>query len=595
MQLLQYSHLMKRQVEALAILALLLGLAAGAPAAAAPGSFVSIVQMTGGLADPIGVTNAGDGSDRLFILERSGRIRIWNGSQLLATPFLDIQSLTQCPADCGERGLLGLAFHPNYETNGFFYVFYTRGGDGTLVIARYTVSVNPNIANSGSATILLTIPHPRTNHNGGQLAFGPDGYLYIATGDGGSGSDPDENGQSINTLLGKILRIDVNGDSFPADPNRNYAIPANPFAGVTAGEDEIWHFGLRNPWRFSFDRSTGDLFIGDVGQGSWEEIDFQEASSAGGLNFGWDVLEGMHCHEDSPSGACNTFLNGGSTLPILEYSRSENQNSGAPCSSVTGGFVFRNLPVHSMFGNYFFGDFCSGKIWRGVLGGGGTWTKTQLFDTAFGISSFGENETGRIYFTDLNGDTLQWFAPHSFADVPPTYFAWSFIESIYAAGITGGCGGDNYCPESTITRAQMAVFLLIAKYGPGYAPPPATGTVFNDVPAGSFAAAFIEQLFHEGVTTGCGGGNYCPNSPVTRDQMAVFLLSTREGAGYTPPACTPLFADVPCSSPFAPWVDALARRGVTAGCGGGNYCPAATVTRGQMAVFLATTFGLPRP
>ncbi len=581
---------MKRQAEALAILALLLGLAAGAPAAAAPGSFVSIVPVTGGLADPIGVTNAGDGTDRLFILERSGRIRIWNGAQLLATPFLDVQSLTQCPADCGERGLLGLAFHPAYESNGLFYIFYTRGGDGALVVARYQVSANPNVANAGSGDVLLTIPHPRGNHNGGQLAFGPsNGYLYIATGDGGDGGDPDENGQNINTLLGKILRVDINGDDFPADANRDYAIPAtNPFAGATAGADEVWDYGLRNPWRFSFDRLNGDLYIGDVGQGTWEEIDFHAATSAGGRNYGWDCREGAHNYND-PNGDGNANCGSVTSIdPILEYDHSFG-------CSVTGGFVFRNLPGHTLTGNYFYGDFCSGRIWRGVRGGGGTWTSSQLFDTSSGISSFGESENGRLYFTDLFGDTLQWLAPHSFADVPPTYFAWSFVESIYGAGITGGCGGDNYCPESTITRAQMAVFLLIAKYGPGYVPPPATGTVFNDVPANSFAAGFIEQLFHEGITTGCGGGNYCPNSAVTRDQMAVFLLATREGAGYTPPACTPLFADVPCSSPFAPWVDELARRGITAGCGGGNFCPSVSVTRGQMAVFLATTFGLPRP
>ncbi|HEX6900073.1 MAG TPA: PQQ-dependent sugar dehydrogenase [Thermoanaerobaculia bacterium] len=573
---------MKRQIEALAGLVLMLGLAAGTPAAAAPGSFVSIVQMTGGLADPIGVTNAGDGSGRLFILERSGRIRIWTGSQLLATPFLDVQTLTQCPADCGERGLLGLAFHPNYETNGVFYIFYTRGGDGTLVIARYQVSANPNVANAASGDVLLTIPHPRGNHNGGQLAFGPDGYLYIATGDGGDGGDPDENGQNTGTLLGKILRIDVSGDDFPADTNRDYRIPAgNPFA------NEVWNYGLRNPWRFSFDRTTGDLYIGDVGQGTWEEIDFQAAASAGGVNYGWDCREGAHNYSD-PNGDRNANCGSVTSVdPILEYDHS------LGCS-VTGGFVFRNLPGHTMTGNYIYGDFCSGRIWRGVRGAGGTWTGPQVFDTGFGVSSFGESETGRLYFTDLFGDTLQWFAPHSFADVPPTHFAWAFVESVYGAAITGGCGGDNYCPETEITRAQMAVFLLTAKHGPGYVPPPATGTVFNDVPAGSFAAAYIEQLFAEGIATGCGGGNYCPDSPVTREQMAVFLLSAKEGAGYTPPACTPLFADVPCSSSFAPWVDELSRRGITSGCGGGNYCPSLSVTRGQMAVFLATTFGLPR-
>src|SRR5262249_3798192 len=206
-----------------------------------------------------------------------------------------------------------------------------------------------------------------------------------------------------------------------------------------------------------------------------------------------------------------------------------------PECSVTGGFVFRNLPAHSLTGHYFYADYCSGRIWA-ASHSGSNWTTAQQFDTAFNITSFGQGETGRIYLTDPTSQTLQGCAPYPFADVGPTYFAWPFVETISARGVTSGCGGDNYCPESTITRAEMAVFLLIAEHGPGYTPPPATGTVFNDVPAGSFAAAFIEQLAHEGVTTGCGGGNYCPGSPTTREQMAVFLLLTKEGSGYMPPA-----------------------------------------------------------
>jgi glucose/arabinose dehydrogenase len=565
-----------------AILGTFLLLAAEA-ASAAPGSFITTVQITGGLSSPIGVTNAGDGSGRLFIVQQTGQIRIWNGS-LLATPFLDVSSLSSAcdPTNgCGERGLLGLAFHPGYERNGLFYVSYTRKSDGALVVARYSVSANPNVANT-SGSILLVIPHPdQANHNGGHLAFGPDGYLYIGTGDGGGGGDPFENGQNLNALAGKILRIDVNGaDAFPADPNKNYAIPPGR-------SDEIWAYGVRNPWHFSFDRLTGDLYIGDVGQNNWEEIDFQSAGTTSLQNYGWDVLEGRHCFEDVPTGSCNAFLNGGSTLPIIEYDHS------LGCS-VTGGNVIRNLPGHSMYGNYVYGDFCTGRLWRGVRGTGNTWTSPLITDSSFNVSGFGEGETGRIYFTHLGG-SLQWLAPYSFADVTPTHFAWPFVEAIYGSGLTGGCGSDNFCPESVITRAQMAVFLLTAEHGAGYVPPPATGTVFNDVPTTSFAAAWIEQLAHEGITTGCGGGNYCPNAATTRDQMAVFLLLAREGAAYTPPACTGRFADVPCSSPFAPWVDELARRGVTSGCGGGNYCPTASVTRGQMSVFLATTFGMATP
>ena len=580
---------MKTRTGFLALSALLPLLGLGAfPVAAVPGSFITTVQIASSLPSAIGVINAGDGSGRLFVVQQTGQIRIWNGSQILSTPFLNISSLTSAcdPTNgCGERGLLGLAFHPSYETNGFFYVYYTRQSDGAITVARYHATPGSNVADT-SGTVLLTIAHPRGNHNGGHLVFGPDGYLYIGTGDGGDGGDPDENGQNINTLLGKILRIDVNGDDFPGDTARNYAIPpTNPFAGTTPGADEVWAYGLRNPWHFSFDRATGDLYIGDVGQNAWEEIDYQAAGAAGGRNYGWDCREGAHNYSD-PNGDMNVNCPVPSIDPILEYDHS------LGCS-VTGGFVFHDLAAHTATGNYFYGDYCSGRIWLGSHSSG-TWMTSQVLDTAFNITGFGESEKGRLYFT--TGQALQWLAPYTFADVLPTYFAWPFVESIYAGGITSGCGGDNYCPESSITRAEMAVFLLRAEHGAAYTPPACTTPLFSDVPCTSSFAAWINQIAHEGITTGCGGGNYCPNSAVTREQMAVFLLATKEGTGYTPPACgTPTFADVPCSSSFASWVDELARRGVTGGCGGGNYCPANPVTRGQIAVFLATTFGLATP
>ncbi|MEA2604233.1 MAG: hypothetical protein QOF89_5225 [Acidobacteriota bacterium] len=581
-----------RWIGALGCLFALLGFAA-APAGAVPGSFITTLQVTGGLSGPVGVTNARDGSGRLFIVEQCGRIRIWNGSALLATPFLDLGSTGANVITCGgEQGLLGLAFHPSYRTNGFFYVYYTRASDGAITVARYHVSTNPNVADSASGLVLLTIAHSgATNHNGGNLAFGPDGFLYLGTGDGGGGGDPFENGQNVNALLGKILRIDVNSDAFPTDPSRNYAIPAgNPFAGATAGADEIWSYGLRNPWRFSFDRATGDLWIGDVGQSAWEEIDFQVAGAAGGRNYGWDCREGAHNFSDG-----NGDMNAGCpgpvpfTEPVMEYDHS------LGCS-VTGGFVSRNLPSHSMFGNYFFADFCSGRIWRGVPGGGGTFTRTDVFDTAFGITSFGEGETGRIYFTDSNGGTLQWLAPYTFADVTPGYFAWPFVETVSDRGVIPGCGGDNFCPEGLISRGEMALFLLKAKEGEAYNPPPCTTPLFSDVPCSNPLAPWINELVRRGVTAGCGGGNYCPTGQVTRSQMSVFLLATLQGPGYTPPPCPPTsFNDVPTGSSFCPWVKEITARGITAGCGGGNFCPENLVTRGQMSVFLATTFGLPTP
>src|SRR3954454_23474439 len=277
---------------------LLLGLTlagAGAAAAATSGNTLTIVPVPGALDNPIGATNARDGSNRLFVLERPGKIRIYKNGQYLTTPYLDIHSLIPCSGSSwpGERGLLGVAFHPSYATNGFFYVSYTRM-DGDVQVARYHVSGNPDVADAASALILLTIEHSaQSNHNGGNLAFGPDGFLYISVGDGGGGGDPFESGQSLNTMLGKLLRIDV-------DHGSPYAIPAgNPFAGATPGLDEIWAYGLRNPWRFSFDRQTGDLYIGDVGQGAREEVDFQAAGAAGGQNYGWACREGKTSYNDT--------------------------------------------------------------------------------------------------------------------------------------------------------------------------------------------------------------------------------------------------------------------------------------------------------
>jgi glucose/arabinose dehydrogenase len=300
----------------LLLLAGVLGL--GGPLWAAPQ--IDLQPVASGLANPTAITHAGDGSGRLFITLQAGRIVIYSGISILASPFLDITSLV---ASGGERGLLSVAFHPNYRNNGVFFVDYTNTA-GDIVIARYSVSQDPNVADPNSAAILLTIPHPNfANHNGGQLQFGPDGYLYIGVGDGGSAGDPSNHGQSLDTPLGKLLRIDVNG----APP---YAIPGdNPFVRVMGALPEIWAYGLRNPWRFSFDRSTNDLFIADVGQDSWEEVDFQPAGQ-GGQNYGWRLMEGNHCF--NPSSNCNP---GGLTLPILEYEHGPGDSIGC---SISGGY-----------------------------------------------------------------------------------------------------------------------------------------------------------------------------------------------------------------------------------------------------------------
>jgi glucose/arabinose dehydrogenase len=344
-----------------------------------------VVPIITGLNKPVAITHAGDGSNRLFITQQRGRIRIYEGGQVLPTPFLDIRDHVSC---CGERGLLGAVFHPNYPSNGFFYINYTNT-EGNTVIARYTVSSDPNVADPNSAAFLLEIPQPFANHNGGQLQFGPDGYLYIGMGDGGSEGDPQNNAQRLGTLLGKMLRIDVEGD-FP------YAIPAdNPFVGNPEARGEIWAWGLRNPWRFSFDPLKGHLFIADVGQGEREEINFQPAGSPGGENYGWPLMEGTRCFK--PSTGCN---DGTLTLPVIEYEHD-------PGCSVIGGYRYRGTQLPHHYGTYFYGDFCSGRIWGARRDGQGRWVSTELLSPPeFMVSTFGENERRELFVADYASGTI---------------------------------------------------------------------------------------------------------------------------------------------------------------------------------------------
>ena len=313
-----------------------------------------------------------NGSGRLFVLEKVGRIRIIENDQLLETPFLDITD--RVGSSPNEQGLLGLAFHPQYQENGRFFVNYTDPG-GDTVLARFQVSSDPNLADPNSEVQLLGIEQPFPNHKGGMMAFGPDGFLYAGLGDGGAAGDPFANAQNTEVLLGKILRLDVDS----AEP---YAIPSdNPFG------NEIWAYGLRNPWRFSFDRATGDLYIGDVGQGEWEEIDFLAAGSPGGVNFGWDHREGAHDYEGGgPAGMVD---------PVAEYSHPE-----GGCS-VTGGYVYRgSMPEWN--GIYLYGDYCTGMIW-GLIQTNGGWQNQLLFDMDVTITSFGQDENGEVYLVSDNG------------------------------------------------------------------------------------------------------------------------------------------------------------------------------------------------
>jgi glucose/arabinose dehydrogenase len=365
-----------------------LGLSATA-AAAVSWPHLTVTLVAEGFDLPVHVTHAGDGSGRLFVVEQPGRIRLVSGGGVAATPFLDISDRVTC---CGERGLLSVAFPPGFASKHYFYVDYINLS-GDSVVSRFFVSAgNPNLADPASEQVVITIDQPDqagfTNHKGGQLAFGADGFLYISLGDGGSGGDPGNRAQNPATLLGKILRLDVESNVAP------YAVPAdNPFVGQPGFLPEIWALGMRNPWRLAFDRMTGDLYIGDVGQGAWEEIDFQPVASNGGENYGWRIMEGNHCF--NPPTNCMTA---GLVPPVWEY------DHGQGCS-VTGGTVYRGTAQARMGGIYFYSDYCSGRIW-GLQRDGQTWVSKLLLDTPFAITSFGEDEAGEVYFVNHSPGTL---------------------------------------------------------------------------------------------------------------------------------------------------------------------------------------------
>ncbi len=352
------------------------------------GALVDLELIASGLSRPLLVTHAGDGSGRIFIGEQNGLVKVLEDGAVDGTPYLDIRAISSC---CGERGLLGLAFHPDFADNGELYISYTDNS-GDSVLERRVVAEPATGRPSSSGEVLLRVDQPFSNHNGGHIAFGPDGYLYYALGDGGSGGDPFNNGQNRNTLLGKLLRLDV-------DTLAGYAIPAdNPYADG-GGRPEIWAYGLRNPWRFSFDSVTGDLWIGDVGQNAIEEINHQLAGLPGGRNYGWRAWEGYGAYDASQSTA---VLLGGATYPVMWYTHGEG-------CSVTGGYVYRGSEP-SLQGVYIFGDFCSGTIWGG-FGAAGGYSRVSLLQTQLGISSFGEDEDGNLYVTNHWGGQVYRLRP----------------------------------------------------------------------------------------------------------------------------------------------------------------------------------------
>jgi glucose/arabinose dehydrogenase len=424
----------------LAVLVLLGVVAPGAASAQAPPVRLDLVAS--GLASPVYVTHARDGSGRLFIVERGGRIKVLQPGAATPTVFLDIASRVLAG---GERGLLGLAFHPRYPTTGRLFVNYTRQPDGATVIAEYRRAAgSPDLADPASEIVLLTVAQPFANHNGGMVEFGPDGFLYLALGDGGSANDPQNRAQDLNELLGKILRVDVDraGAATP------YAIPPdNPFAGATPGRDEIFAFGLRNPFRFAFDRATGALIAADVGQNEREEIDV----IVRGGNYGWRVFEGTRCTGNGPA-ACDPAA---FTPPIAEY-----DHSAGRCS-ITGGYVYRGPAAALPPGAYVFGDFCTGEIF--LLQGGAI---SLLVDTGLGISSFGEDEAGEVYVVALGG-TVHRLAPAAGLTLSPPSGDYVLTQAfdlvlIVAGGgvLTGGSATLNGVDRSADLRACLTLGVL---------------------------------------------------------------------------------------------------------------------------------------
>lgn len=344
-----------------------------------------------GLDQPLFVTTAGDGTDRLFVLEKTGRIRIFTHGQLLPTPFLDISG--QVSGDM-EQGLLGLAFDPHYMSTGHFWINYTDTAGDTQIV-RYTVSAaDPNVADPATAFPVLTLDQPAPNHNGGMLLFGPDGKLWVGTGDGGGANDVFGNGQNPATLFAKMLRLDVT-----SDPTKPYTIPPdNPWLTQDWNGQKVvpeaWAIGLRNPWRYSFDRATGDFWIGDVGQNQIEEVDMVPAGTPGGINFGWPIMEGKSCFQQA---TCNQQ---GLWLPIIDYPHNGH-------CSVTAGYVYRGAQFPAWNGIYFYGDYCSGTIWALAPNGSGGWNNLKVRPGGWiNLSSFGEDAAGELYATDISGGTV---------------------------------------------------------------------------------------------------------------------------------------------------------------------------------------------
>ena len=550
-----------------------------------------------GLTLPVDIVVAPGDTTRLFVVEQGGRVRIVRDGLLVEEPFLDLTAKT---TGTGESGLLGLAFHPQYETNRRFFVYYTRQGDGALIIERYErMPDHPERSDPASARMLFAIPHPgATNHNGGKLAFGRDGYLYIGTGDGGGANDTANNAQNFGRRLGKILRVDADVEMPPY-----YAVPAgNPFAlancnGLGSGTcPEIWSLGLRNPFRFTFDALTGDMFIGDVGQNDREEIDYEPFGTPGGRNFGWRILEGNIC---TPAYGPTCTPPANYAPPIIDYNRAQG-------STVTGGFRYRGAAIPPLAGAYLYADFGSSRLWAATASGAGVWTGQQLLLNAGGISAFGQDHAGELYVTGYFNGTIYRIDPaDSDGDLLPDWWELAWFGTTTGADPNADADGDLY--------GNLAEYLggsdpLNARSFPlvtPYVPPEITSANALVCVIGSPCALTIVVTGTPapGVTrTGTlpagmtyNAGNRTISGTPVAGSAGTYVQTISAISGILPNATQTLtivvaascggFTDVTGTDEHCDSVEWLRNRAITTGCTATQYCPTTGVTRSSMALF----------